>query len=74
MKNVIIVVSCILFSCNGPGKIQQKLEITYFNGDKDTITVNVSHEYNLYLENGDIKEYNNSNINISGVRTFKIIK
>lgn len=75
MNKAIIFFVCVveLSACtdeNEWAKHQQTVEITFLNGDKDTVTVD---GHSLYLDQGDLGQFGWKHVFASGVRTYKVL-
>ena len=71
-----LLFAMILISCaNQTPKKNFIVEVTYYNGDKDTTSVQCEPEMDcLYINKGDLFSSQNSSALMSGVRRFRIIE
>jgi hypothetical protein len=80
MKKLLIalVVSLTLFSsCCGPQKHQKKryvIEVTYFEGQKDTLSFIGVNKNTFRLKNGDLQTGFPDKTILSGVRQFEVLR
>lgn len=80
MKNSLLYVSILIFVIGQIGilgcgiETYKTYELTYFNGDKEKVSIKYLEGNNVWISKGDFL-YSNSSIAIrSGVRSFKLIK
>lgn len=72
MNKLLISIALFLTGCSSlePDKFNEQIEVTYFNGDKETVFT--KNSTGVYLNKGDLKS--NGWAIRSGVRDYKIIR